>query len=163
MKKTFTYLLMLAAIAVLFTTSVNAQTAGTLSFNVTTTFTGGSWANASNFVVWIENSSGTFIKTRIEYGGETDHLMQWAIKTPTYDVTDAITGATKTTSPFVYPAILWTGNDITGTTPYNLLPDGTYTVAMELAWGSSKVLGTGRQIFSKNFTKGTLSINIFIN
>ena len=141
-------------LGIFFSFNANAQTAGTLTFNVTTTFTGGSWGNASNFVVWMENSSGTFIKTRIEYGGETDHLMQWALKTPTYDVTDAITGATKTTSPFVYPAIIWTGNDITGATPYNLLPDGTYTVAMELAWGSSKVLGTGRQIYSASFVKG---------
>lgn len=141
-------------IGMFFSFNANAQTAGTLSFNVTTTFTGGSWGNASNFVVWMENSSGTFIKTRIEYGGETDHLMQWSAKSPSMDVTDAITGATKTTSPFVYPAVIWTGNDLTGATPYNLLPDGTYTVAMELAWGSSKVLGTGRQIYSASFVKG---------
>lgn len=134
--------------------NANSQTAGTLSFNVTTTFTGGSWGSNSNFVVWIENSTGAFVKTRILYGNELDHLQQWTSKTPTDDITDAITGATKTTNPFVYPAVIWTGNDITGSSPYNLLPDGTYNVSMELAWASSKVLGTGRQIYTASFIKG---------
>lgn len=134
--------------------NANSQTAGTLSFNVTTTFTGGSWGSNSNFVVWIENSTGVFVKTRILYGNELDHLQQWTSKTPTDDITDAITGATKTTNPFVYPAVIWTGNDITGSSPYYLLPDGTYNVSMELAWASSKVLGTGRQIYTASFTKG---------
>ena len=136
------------------------QTAGTLSVNVTTTFTVGSYGTNSNFVVWIENSSGTFVKTRALYGGELDHLMQWTAKTPTQSTVDATVGATKTTNPFTYTGILWTGNDLTGTSPYNLLPDGTYNVAMELAWSSSKVLGTGRQIYSATFTKGPTTTTV---
>ena len=109
-----------------------SQTAGSLTFNVTTTFTGGSWGARANYVCWIENSSGTFIKTRILNGGETDHLIQWTAKSPSQNTVDAIVGATTTTNPYIYSPIIWTGNDLTGSSPYNLLPDGTYSVAMEL-------------------------------
>ena len=158
MKKKITHLLLMVALltsAFLFNSSLIAQTAGTMTFTVTTTYTNGSWSGRHDFVVWIENSSGTFIKSRIHYGSDNDHLVEWSTKTPSMSLVDATTGSTKNGNPYVYSGIIWIGNDLTGDSPnYTLLPDGTYTVAMELAWGSSKVLGTGRQIYRVNFTKG---------
>ncbi len=156
-KKMINSLVMLALMIspLLFNSGVKAQTAGTMTFTVTTTFTGGSWGARHNFVVWIENPSAAFVKTRILYGGELDHLMEWSAKTPTMSTVDATTGATFNANPHTYSGILWIGNDLTGVSPnYTLLPDGTYTVAMELAWASSKVLGVGRQIYRVSFIKG---------
>ncbi len=158
MKNKLTRMLVMTAFMIsplFFNSGVNAQTAGTMTFTVTTTFTGGGWGNRHNFVVWIENSSAAFVKTRILYGGETDHLLEWSSKTPSMSTVDATTGSTKNANPYTYSGIIWIGNDLTGLAPnYTLLADGTYTVAMELAWGSSKVLGTGRQIYRVSFTKG---------
>ncbi len=158
MKKKITYSLVMLALMIsplLFNSGVKAQTAGTMTFTVTTTYTNGSWSGRHDFVVWIENSSGTFVKSRIYYGSDDDHLLEWTTKNPSMNVVDAATGATKNGNPYTYSGIVWIGNDLTGVSPnYTLLPDGTYTVAMELAWGSSKVLGTGRQIYRVNFTKG---------
>ena len=131
-----------------------SQTGGTLSLNVTTTFTGGAFGARSDFVVWIENSSTTFVKTRAIYGNDRDHLVQWISKTATQNVVDATVGATTTTNPKSYTAILWNGSDLTGTTPYNLLPDGTYKIGMECAWGSNNTIVTSRQIYYATFTKG---------
>ncbi|MEI8202224.1 MAG: T9SS type A sorting domain-containing protein [Bacteroidota bacterium] len=154
MKLTKTLISIIFVLGIFASKNVNSQTGGTLSLNVTTIFTGGSWGAKSNFVVWIENSTGTFVKTRALYGGETDHLIQWTSKTPTQSTVDATVGATATTNPKSYTAISWNASDLTGSTPFNLLPDGNYTVGMELAWSSSMVLGTGRQYFTASFTKG---------
>lgn len=154
-KKTIKLLICVAIVAVVFISkNANSQTAGTLSFNVTTTFTNGYWGSESDFVVWIENSTGTFVKTRILNGNDLDHLQQWASKTPSHNTVDATVGATQMTNPNTLPVILWLGNDLTGSSPYNLLPDGDYTVGMELAWRNNYVLGNGRQIYSATFTKG---------
>ena len=142
----------------LFISNANSQTAGTLNINATTTFTGGSWGTKSDFVLWIENSSGVFVKTRVEYGDDIDHLKQWKIKSPTQNTTDATTGATITTNPKVYSAIKWIGNDLTGTPPnYTLLPDGIYYVAMEIAFGSSMTIPTGRDTCYIPFYKGPVA------
>jgi len=157
MRKKLLKLFICFAVPAMLMISKNAitQTAGTLSFNVTTLFTNGQWGTESDFVVWIENSSGAFVKTRVLNGNDLDHLQQWASRTPSHNTVDAIVGATQTADPFTLPVILWSGNDITGTLPFNLLPDGNYTVGMELAWRQVYNLGTGRQIFSVTFTKGS--------
>ena len=156
MKKSLLITKILLALTIILFVSASAisQTAGTLTFNITTTFTNGSWGNKANFVCWIENANGDFIKTRVKRGNELDHLIQWHTKTPSYNTVDATTGATTTTNPYTYTGVVWLGNDITGSSPYNLLPDGDYVVAMELAWKSSMTLGSGRQIYSATFTKG---------
>lgn len=138
-----------------FISNANSQTAGTLSINVTTTFTGGTWGSKSDFVLWIENSSFVFVKTRVEYGGDTDHLLQWKSKTPSMSTVDAIAGATITTNPKTYSSIQWIGNNLTGTPPnYTLLPDGIYYVAMEIAFKSSTAIPTGRDTCYIPFYKG---------
>lgn len=139
----------------IFFSNAFSQTAGVLSINATTTFTGGSWGAKSDFVLWIENSSGVFVKTRVEYGSDKDHLLQWKAKSPTQSVVDATTGATITTNPKTYTSIQWIGNDLTGTPPnYTLLPDGIYYVAMEIAYGSSMSIPNGRDTCYVPFYKG---------
>jgi len=66
----------IALLLFLFTTgTMFSQTAGTLSFSVTTTSTGG-YSPSNLLAIWIENNSTAFIKTKIRYAGpdDLDHL-----------------------------------------------------------------------------------------
>ncbi|MDQ1296329.1 MAG: hypothetical protein QG611_307 [Bacteroidota bacterium] len=124
-----------------------AQTAGTLSFSVTTTSTGG-YSPAHVMAIWIENSTTSFIKTKIRYSNSEnlDHLQTWVNKSG-QNVVDATTGATRTAHGTI--TFLWNGTSVSGT----LVPDGDYSVWLEMAWASS--LTTGKTVNSFPFTKGT--------
>ncbi len=137
-----------------------SQTAGTLTFNVTPTTHSGSYSAKHFVAVWIENASGAFIKTRVRLGSSgncNSHLIAWKAKSAS-SVVDATTGATLNT----YGALTytWIGNDLTGTAPYSIVPDGYYRISIECSWDDSNTLGTGRDSTSVWFYKGPSPVSI---
>jgi hypothetical protein len=140
-KPVFAVLLFLFAAGTLF-----SQTAGTLSFSVTTTSSGG-YSPSHLLAIWIENNSASFIKTKIKYAGDgdLDHLQTWVNKSG-QNVVDATTGATLTSHGTI--TFLWNGTNVSG----SLVPDGSYSVWLEMAWAGS--LTTGKTVNSYPFTKG---------
>jgi len=133
------------------TNTLYSQTAGTLSFSVTTTSTGG-FSPEHLLAIWIENSTSTFIKTKIKYSSPDnyDHLQSWVNKSG-LNVVDAVTGATLTSHGTI--TFLWNGTNVTGT----VVQDGSYFVWLEMAWASS--LTTGKTVNNYPFTKGTTAFH----
>jgi hypothetical protein len=139
----------------------SAQTSGTLTFNFTTLNQG---STECVMAVWIENSAGLFIKTKIRYlGNDTaDHLPDYGVKSGgslsdamAGNVVDATTGATRTssTSPVAWgpKSLSWNGTNVSGA----LVADGIYKVWVEAAWvdgdpNMHDYINTGY-----SFTKGT--------
>jgi hypothetical protein len=123
-----------------------SQTAGTLSFSVTTTSSGG-FSPDHYLALWIENAAGNFIKTKVAYtiNDDLDHMQTWVTKS-SENVTDATTGSTRTSHGTV--TFLWNGTNVAG----NVVTDGSYFVWLEMAWASS--LTTGKTVNSFAFTKG---------
>ncbi|HEU0033231.1 MAG TPA: DUF2271 domain-containing protein [Kofleriaceae bacterium] len=99
-----------------------------LTVTVTTTPNGGPYAPKNIVAIWVEGSGGTFVKTIDRHAGvRKDHLVAWEQKAGTNDV-DAVTSATR--QDHAQPITLtWNLRDKTGA----LVPDGTYTIRMELA------------------------------
>lgn len=105
--------------------SVGAQG---VSVNFTTTPAGGTYAPKNIVAVWVEDAGGVFQKT-IGRWAQTrkQYLLAWNQKAGTNDV-DAISGATRAnhTAPLT---VTWDLKNKGGT----VVPDGTYTIRMELA------------------------------
>jgi len=122
------------------------QTAGTFSFSVTTTSTGG-FSPEHFLAIWIENGAGTFIKTKIRYtnSGDLDHMQTWVNKSG-QNVVDATTGGTLTSHGTI--TFMWNGTNVAGTQ----VTDGQYLVWLEMSWASS--LTSGKTVNSYPFTKG---------
>lgn len=111
--------------------SVSAQTNGTLAVSVTTSAAGGNYAPRNVLAIWVEDSSGKFVKTLLAYAANRKtHLNGWETSTTAagsaFNVTDAITGATQ--SSHGTRTCSWNGKDYKG----NLVPDGNYSLRMEL-------------------------------
>jgi hypothetical protein len=125
---------------------LSAQTNGTFTLSLNTTSTGG-YSPKHLIAIWIENSNPTFIKTKLMQSsdGNLDHLGQWTSRTAK-NIVDATTGATLPSHGNV--TVVWNGTDVNGT----VVPDGTYTVWVEMAWASS--LTTGKTYTTFTFTKG---------
>lgn len=136
-------LLLLIGFTVISVNKTSAQTAGTLTFSVTTTSPGGQFAPKHIIAIWIESSAGTFIKTKVKYGNNyLQYLNVWKTKS-TSNVTDATTGATKTTHGT--KTFSWNGTNVSGT----LVADGTYKVWLQMADADANGPTT-----SISFTKG---------
>lgn len=110
---------------------LSAQTNGKLDVSVVTSSAGGNYAPRNIIAIWIEDSSGNFVKTLLAYADKRiQHLNTWEKSTSSknimYNRTDAITGATQ--SNHSTRNCTWDGTD------YNkkLVSDGTYFVCMEL-------------------------------
>jgi hypothetical protein len=153
MKKIFRVAL---ATILFYSTSILAQTAGTMSFSYTTINPGSGWYNNNNankyvLAVWIEScatcgagttaGTSTFVRTKLRYcslNSTEDHLPTYGVKAGATaadcitggNVVNAITGATQTT--FGLRTITWDGTNAAGTT---LLPDGNYRVCIQQTWG----------------------------
>lgn len=108
----------------------------------------------SVLAIWIENGTGTFIKTKRRNIGPvtSDHLPTWTVKSggtmsgnyalgTNCNVTDATTGATLTTSTsptaFGSRSMTWDGKNVVGTTNGTTVVDGTYKVWVESTWVDS--------------------------
>lgn len=136
-------------LAICFSFGIFAQTAGTMTFVVTTNSAGG-YSPKHDIIIWIENNAGNFIKTKLKRAsnGDLDHFANWTAKSGSNTV-DATTGATLMTHGTL--TVVWDGTDVSG----NVVTDGVYKVWVEYAWASSKT--TGKLTTSFSFTKGTVA------
>ena len=151
--KSFTFLIGIAFMLGMMTfKKANSQTAGTMSFTVTPATQTGSYSAKHFVAVWIEYSStSAFIKTRNRYGSSgncNSHLLVWKAKSVS-SVVDATTAATL--SAYTSLTFTWKGNDITGSAPYNLLPDGVYKVGIDYSWDDASTAESSTYV---TFTKG---------
>ncbi|NVN94448.1 MAG: DUF2271 domain-containing protein [Bacteroidetes bacterium] len=136
--------------------SIQAQTAGKLTFTYTQAVSPAT-ATLNVMAVWIESSTGTFIKTKMRYwsSGTNDHLPSWVSKSA-QNTTDATTGATlkasTTPTAFGSKTITWNGTN----TSSALVADGSYNVWVESAIANPQPSG-GQHTFitSFSFTKGS--------
>src|SRR5574344_580584 len=119
------FLVALLAISV----SAFAQTSGTLSVSIKTVTTNGHYAPRHILAIWLENASGTFVKTRLFRSQNTQYrkyLTQFKAATnSTYNTTDASTGATY--SSHGTRTVTWDATDVNG----SLVADGDYKVCIE--------------------------------
>lgn len=154
------YLLFIACFTIAgFLTSL-AQTDGTLTFSFNQPTPTNPTGSKNVIAVWIENGSGTFIKTKMKYtNSETEHIPTWTTKSA-QNVTDATTGSTRTstTSPTAFgtKSITWNGKNVGGTT----VADGIYKVWIESAWQNSAPANQHNAIISFSFTKGATSVHL---
>jgi hypothetical protein len=133
---------------------LQAQTSGTLSVSVATSSTGGQYAPRNIEAIWIEDSTGKFVKTLLAYANaRKTHLNTWEASTTAagsaFNTVDATTGATQ--SSHGTRTCKWDGTD------RNRLPvvNGTYRLRMELTDKN----GTGN-IASFAFIKGPAVQNL---
>ncbi len=143
--------------ALILSASAIGQTNGTLTFTFTTIAHSGYQSTKNVLAVWIQTSSGGFVKTFYRYAGSgtNDHLPTWAVNSggsasnclsASCNKVGATTGATL--SGATTKTVTWDGKDAAG----NLVADGTYKVTIQETWdhGTS---GTTTRSFT--FTKGT--------
>lgn len=122
-------LLTIAFMAVILTASVqsNAQTSGTLTFSVTTTEPSGGYTGDHVIALWIENSAGTFIKTKIRYAqARVSYLNVWISKS-SQNVVDATTGPTKSSHGTL--TFTWNATNVSSV----VVPDDTYKIWLQMA------------------------------
>ena len=122
-----------------------ASTPGTLNVTVTTSATSGAQYSPRNVeAIWIENSSGVFVKSLLVYAqARISELTNWNNSSAGNKV-DAITGATQSTHGV--RTCSWNGTNVLGV----VVADGTYTLKMELTDKN----GTGN-LGTFTFVKGT--------
>ena len=128
-------------------TAKDASTPGILSVTVTTSATsGGSYIPRNVEAIWIEDSSGRFVKSLLVYAAaRISELTNWNTASAGNKV-DALTGATQSTHGV--RTCTWNGTNVLGV----VVADGTYTVKMELTDKNS----TGN-VGTFTFVKGTSS------
>jgi hypothetical protein len=116
-------LLTLASLAV--ATPAHAQG---VTVRFTTTPAGGNYAPRNVVVVWIEDGTGTFVKTIGRWANQRkQYLLDWVAKAGANDA-DAVTSATRMDHLTTIQAV-WNLQNKQGV----VVPDGTYTIRMELA------------------------------
>lgn len=165
------------ALVVCLVSSMQAQTPGTLTFTYNQPQPTSPPPNAgikNVYAVWIESTSGTFIKTKNRFvaNGTKDHLPTWAVKsggaaanatTTTCNTTDATIGATRTasTTPTAFGAksITWDGKNVVGTVNGTTVADGVYKVWIESTWVDSGN-NNHNELISFSFTKGPTTVHL---
>ncbi|MDD4970271.1 MAG: DUF2271 domain-containing protein [Paludibacter sp.] len=129
--------------------SMEASTPGTLTVTVTTSATATpSFGTKSDDAIWIQNASGTFVKTIVGCtSSDRNDLLTWTAATSsTYNIVDAVTSATRST--YGVRTGTWNGTNVSRV----LVADGTYSVKMEMTDFS----GQGR-LGTFAFTKGPVA------
>lgn len=133
-----------------------AQTSGKLTFSCNTYAPSANWGNKHVAAIWIQNNANpsVFVKTKAKYGHEDDHLTSW-LAASGKNLVDAVTGATL--SSYGTLSVEWNGTDVSGT----VVPDGDYTIFIEMGWGRDKVAqhATSSFTFTKSGTAQQLSPN----
>jgi hypothetical protein len=151
-KKIIISLSLITLLASACTTSANdpvinnsVKTPGSLSVSATTTTYNGTFAPRHVLAIWVESSSGTFVKTLLEDGRQRQYyLSNWYNATTSGSTIDAITDATL--SSHGTKTCTWNGKDV----GENVVGDGSYQICMEFTEHD----GTGK--FARfTFTKGT--------
>lgn len=104
-----------------------AQTPGTLTVSTVTTATVGSNYDPDNIVaIWVVNSSGVFVKSLLVNAvARQQYLYTW-ITSSSLNKVDATTGATRVGHGTL--TCSWNGKNVSEV----VVPDGSYTVKMEL-------------------------------
>lgn len=121
------------------------KTAGTLAVSTTTSSYNGNYAPTHVLAIWVESSTGTFVKTLVcKAAARKQYLSNWYNATSSGNCMDALTGATINNHGSV--SCSWNGTDASGA----VVGDGTYKVCMEFTEDN----GTGK-FASFTFTKGT--------
>jgi len=137
-------------------TLLQAQTQGTLTLSFTQTPHTSYQGTKNVMAVWIQSSTGAFVKTRARNagGGTSDHLPVWAVNaggsagnclTASCNTVGAVTGATL--NNFSTRNFSWDGTDASG----NIVADGTYKITVESTWNHGSAATTTR---SYTFVKG---------
>lgn len=176
MKLTLKTLMLLSTIMLV--CNMNAQTAGTLTFTYNQPQPTSPALNKgikNVYAVWIETGSGAFVKTKARYTSNStdDHFPAWASKAgcssvtvatgSACNVTDASTGATRTTSTtptaFGSKTITWDGKNVVGTTNGTTVADGTYKIWVESSWndGADNI---HNELIGFTFTKGPTAVHL---
>ena len=114
--------------------------AATLTATFTSTPNNGPYAPNNVVAVWVEGPGGTFVKTIGRWSlVRTQHLVAWNLKAGAGDA-DAVSGATR--SDHAAPlTVTWNLLDKQG----QAIPDGTYTIRMEMADANSTTAAQNRQ------------------
>lgn len=179
-------LLYLTGIILILSETLSAQTAGTLTFSFTQpvpTAPAPTYANTSLLAVWIENSAGTFIKTKDRFVGSntSDHLPTFTSKAggitvvlgsgsplsnalaTSVNITDATTGATRkaTTVPTAFGSktVVWDGKNVVGAVNGTTVADGTYLIWIESTWVDS-AQNNHQVLTSFSFIKGPGTVHL---
>ncbi len=114
--------------------------AGSLTTTFTTTPNNGPYAPNHVVVGWIEGPAGTFVKTIGRWSAvRTSSLVAWNLKAGAADA-DAVSGATRLNhaTPVTFT---WNLQNRQNT----VIPDGTYTLRMELADSNAVTAAENRQ------------------
>jgi len=119
------------------------KTDGSLTVKATTSSYQGEYAPSHVVAIWVESSSGTFVKTLLAKAAvRKQYLTNWT-KSSGGNTTDAVTGAT--VNNHTSYTVTWNGKNASGTT----VGDGTYNVCVEFTESN----GTGKYA-TFSFTKG---------
>jgi len=134
-----------------------AQESLTLSFD--TTPVGGNYAPRNVLAVWIEDAAGNFVKTINRWANRrAQHLVAWEQASGGANVdVDAVSGATRS-SHNANVAVSWDLKDSAG----QLIPDGIYTIRMEVADRNSNSPDQNNQgtfAFEKNGMAATQTVS----
>ena len=119
------------------------KTEGALSVSTLTSTAGGSYSPKNVVAIWLENNSGTFVKSLLVFADtRKNDLTNWTTIS-SGNTTDAIIGATQTS--YASRTCSWNGTNVSGT----VVDDGIYRLCMELTDNN----GTGNFHYF-TFTKG---------
>ncbi|HSD86140.1 MAG TPA: DUF2271 domain-containing protein [Kofleriaceae bacterium] len=119
---------MRALIAIIVTALAAPAAAQSVSATFTTTPAGGSYQPKNIVAVWVEDGTGAFQKTIGRWAAtRKQYLLTWNQKAGTNDA-DAVSGATRANHNGTL-TVTWDLKNKSGT----VVPDGTYTIRMELA------------------------------
>jgi hypothetical protein len=104
-----------------------AQTSGTLTFSVTTAEPPGGYSGVHVIALWIEDTNGNFIKTKIRYAqNRVQYLDRW-IASSASNVVDATTGATLSSHGTL--TFNWNATNTSG----SVVPDKYYKVWIQMS------------------------------
>jgi hypothetical protein len=127
-----------------------------LTVQFDTTPNGGPYAPKNIVAVWIEGPGGAFEKTIGRWSAtRTSHLVAWVLASG--QDTDAVSGATRP-SHTQRLTVTWDLKDKAG----QVVPDGTYTIRMELADSNATQPAQNHQgtfTFDKNGTAATQNVS----
>lgn len=143
----------LLILSLLIAGNAKAQTAGIFTFTINPVAHNGSYGAKHVIAIWVENSIGTFVKTKLRQSSSStiDHLATWTTKSAS-NVVDATTGATLTSySPLT---VIWDGTNVSKV----VVADGDYKIWIEMAWDNSKT--TDKTVTSFVFTKGSAEVHL---
>lgn len=121
------------------------KTIGKLDANLLTSTYKGKYAPKHVLAIWVESSSGTFVKSLVlNASTRKKYLTNWLDATSSGNTTDAVVGATL--KNHAETSCTWDGTDING----KLVGDGSYNLKVEFTEENSK-----GKIASFPFAKGT--------